>query len=161
MASPNPIPKGEERAIPHLVVDNAAAAIEFYKKAFGATETMRMPAPDGRRLFHAEVRIGQSVIYLCDDFPEMCGGTSSTPKAFGGTPVTIHHYVADCDAIIERAGKAGAKVIREPEDMFWGDRYAMVRDPYGHSWSIATHIADRSPEEMAKLAAQAFEEGGC
>ncbi len=149
MAQAKRVPTGQERAIPHLVVDNAAAAIDFYRKAFGAEELMRMPAPDGRRLFHAEIRLGASVIYLCDDFPEMCGGRSQTPKALGGTPVTIHHYVEDCDAAIQRALEAGATVVRPPEDMFWGDRYGVVEDPFGHHWSFASHVRDVSPQEMA------------
>ena len=149
------IPAGSEGLIPHLVVDGCAKAIDFYKEAFGAEEVMRMPAPDGR-LMHAEIAIGGRRVYLNDDFPEMGSGQARHPQALGGTPVTIHQYVEDCDAAVQRAEKAGARVAMPPEDMFWGDRYATVVDPFGHSWSFATHVADPTPEEMAEAAKQAF-----
>ena len=101
--STQPIPPGHENLIPHLVCDPCSEAIEFYKKAFGAEEIHRMPAPDGRRIMHAAIRIGNSFVFLVDDFPEFCGGKSSSPKALKGTPVTIHHYVENCDAAIKRA----------------------------------------------------------
>jgi len=126
--------------VPHLVVNGAMKAIEFYKKAFGAEEMFRMPAEDGKRLMHAEIRIGPSTVYLCDDFPEYCGGKSRTPDALGGTPVVLHSYVPDCDAAIERATRAGAAVEMPAQDMFWGDRYGTVKDPFGHSWSFATPL---------------------
>lgn len=126
--------------VPHLVVDGASSAIEFYKKAFGAEEMFRMPAEDGKRLMHAEIRIGPSTVYLCDDFPEYCGGKSRTPAALGGTPVVLHRYVPDCDAAIDRATGAGAAVEMPAQDMFWGDRYGAVKDPFGHSWSFATPL---------------------
>lgn len=150
------IPPGCEGPIPHLVVDGAAEAIEFYKKAFGAEEVARMPAPDGQRLMHAEITIGGNLIYLCDDFPDMGDGNARTPKALGGSPITIHRFVEDCDAAIKRAADAGATVAMPAQDMFWGDRYGKIVDPFGHEWSIATHIKDMTPEEMAKAGEQAF-----
>ena len=151
-----PIPEGHEGLLPHIVVDNAAEAIEFYKKAFGAEEIMRSVAPDGKRLMHAELMIGGRPIYVCDDFPEYCAGQSRTPKALGASPVTIHQYVRDCDAAIKRAEQSGATVTMPAADMFWGDRYGKVTDPYGHEWSFGTHIADPSPEEMAEAAKAEF-----
>jgi uncharacterized glyoxalase superfamily protein PhnB len=146
--SVQPIPAGKENLIPHLVCDPCAEAIEFYKKAFGAEELMRMPGPDGHRVMHAAIRIGNSHVFLADDFPEYCGGKASSPKALQGTPVTIHQYVRDCDAAVKRAVAAGATVVMPVEDMFWGDRYGIVTDPFGHSWSFATHIKDLTPAEM-------------
>lgn len=146
--STQPIPAGQENLIPHLVCSPCAEAIEFYKKAFGAEEIFRMPAPDGRRIMHAEIRIGKNLLYLNDDFPEYCGGKSSTPIALKGTSVAIHHYVENCDAAIKRAADAGATVVMPAADMFWGDRYGMVSDPFGHKWSFATHQKDLTPAEM-------------
>jgi PhnB protein len=138
------------------VVEDAAKAIEFYKVAFGATELYRSAAPDGKRLMHAHLTLGESHIYLCDDFPEYREGVKRDPNSLGGSPVTIHQYIEDCDAAIERAEKAGATVIMKPVDMFWGDRYGMVQDPFGHTWSFATHVKDVSSEEMAAAAEEAF-----
>lgn len=152
MADNSNMPKG---LVPHLVVDGAAKALEFYAKAFGAEETCRMPSPDGR-LMHAEMMIGDQTIFLCDDFPEYCGGKSRTPTALGGSTVTIHRYVKDCDAAIAKAEKAGATVLMPAEDMFWGDRCGSVTDPFGHTWSFATHIKDMTPEEMAEAGKAAF-----
>jgi PhnB protein len=143
-----PIPPGHENLIPHLVCERCADAIEFYKKAFGAEEVSRMPAPDGKKIMHAAIRIGSSFVFLVDDFPEFCGGESSSALVLKGTPVTIHHYVPDCDAAIERARKAGATVTMPPQDMFWGDRYGQVSDPFGHKWSFGTHIKDLTPDQM-------------
>ena len=151
-----PIPPGHEGLIPHIVVDNAAAAIDFYKKAFGAEEITRCPSPDGSKLMHAELMIGGRPIYLSDDFPEFCGGQARNPKALGGTPVNIHQYVKDCDAAIQRAADAGATVTMPPADMFWGDRYGKVNDPVGHEWAFGTHISDPTPEEMAQAANAMF-----
>ena len=151
-----PIPPGHEGLIPHLVVSNASDAIEFYKKAFGAEEICRMPSPDGGKLMHAEIMIGGHPVYLADDYPEMCGGKSRTPQALGASPVTIHQYVNDCDAAIKRAVEAGASLSMPATDMFWGDRYGKVTDPFGHEWSVATHIADPTPEEMAEAAKSMF-----
>ncbi|MDR3660660.1 MAG: VOC family protein [Mycobacterium sp.] len=138
---------------PHLVVGDGAAAIDFYVKAFGATELGRVPGPDGK-LMHAALTISGANVYLNDDFPEMCGGKSQTPKAFGGTPVTIHLQVADVDGAFQRAIDAGATELMAPADMFWGDRYGQVEDPFGHHWSLAQTVREVSPEEIATAMAQ-------
>jgi PhnB protein len=151
-----PIPPGSEGLIPHLVCDPCTKAIEFYKQAFGAEEICCLPAPDGQRIMHAELRIDGKPVFLADDFPEYCGGKAQSPKALGGTPVTIHRYVEDCDAAIERALQAGATVRMPAEDMFWGDRYGSVIDPFGHCWSLATHLKDLSQEEMVEAMNTAF-----
>ena len=124
---------------PHLVVGDGAAAIDFYVKAFGATELGRVPGPDGK-LMHAALTVNGSNLYLNDDFPETCGGKSQTPKAFGGTPVTIHLQVPDVDAAFQRAIDAGATEVMAPSDMFWGDRYGQLRDPFGVLWSMGAPI---------------------
>jgi len=157
--SVQPIPAGHENLIPHLVCSPCAEAIEFYKKAFGAEEITRMRAPDGR-IMHAAIRIGSSFVFLVDDFPEYCGGKSQTPKALQGTPVTLHRYVDNCDAAIKRATDAGASVTMPPADMFWGDRYGVITDPFGHNWSIATHLQDLTPAEIQAGMNAAFAQGG-
>lgn len=134
--------------LPHLVVDDAAAAIDFYVKAFGATELGRVPGPDGK-LIHAALTINGSTVMLNDDFPEFNGGKSTTPKALGGTPVTIHLTVTDVETKFARAVEAGAEVVMPLEDQFWGDRYGMVRDPFGHQWSLGQPVREVSPEEIA------------
>jgi uncharacterized glyoxalase superfamily protein PhnB len=139
-----------------MVCSPCTEAIEFYKKAFGAEEISRAPALDGRRIMHAQIRIGKSVVFLVDDFPEFCGGKASSPKALQGTPVSIHRYVENCDAAIKRAQDAGATVIMPAADMFWGDRYGVVTDPFGHKWSFATHIKDLTPEQMQAAMKDAF-----
>jgi uncharacterized glyoxalase superfamily protein PhnB len=154
--STKPIPAGQENLIPHLVCDPCGEAIEFYKKAFGAEEIHRILAADGRRIMHAAIRIGNSYVFLVDDFPEFCGGKSSSPKGLSGTAVTMHHYVKDCDAAIKRAQDAGAEVSMPAMDMFWGDRYGVVTDPFGHKWSFATHIRDVTPTEMQAATSEAF-----
>jgi uncharacterized glyoxalase superfamily protein PhnB len=153
--SPQPIPAGHENVIPHLVCGGCAEALEFYKKAFGAEEVHRMPGPDGR-LMHAAMRVGNSFIFLADDYPEYNGGQSQSPLGLKGTPVTLHRYVADCDAAIKQALDAGATVLMPAEDMFWGDRYGIVTDPYGHRWAFATHIKDLTVDEMMAAANEAF-----
>lgn len=158
--STQPIPPGSEGMIPHLVCSPCGEAIEFYKKAFGAEEIARMPGPEGPRLMHAEIRIGKSLVFLADDFPEFCGGQSQTAIALKGTPVTIHRYVEDCDAAMKRAAEAGATVTMPAMDMFWGDRYGVVTDPYGHKWSFATHLKDLTPDEMQAGMDEAFSQGG-
>ena len=150
------IPAGKETLIPHLVCSPCVEAIEFYKKAFGAVEENRVPAPDGKRLMHAALRVGKSYLFLVDDFPEFCGGKSATPASLKGTPVTIHQYVENCDAAIKRATDAGAKVEMPPADMFWGDRYGSVVDPFGHKWSFATHQKDMTHADMDAAMKQAF-----
>jgi PhnB protein len=133
---------------PHLVVDDAAAAIDFYVKAFGATELGRVPHPDGR-LVHAALNINGSTVMLNDDFPDFSDGKSSTPRALGGTPVTIHLQVPDVESAFQRALDAGAVVVAPLEDQFWGDRYGVVRDPFGHQWSLGQPVREVSPEEIA------------
>jgi PhnB protein len=148
---------------PHLVVDNAAAAIDFYVKAFDAVELGRVPGPDGR-LIHAALRINGFTVMLNDDFPETCGGKSTTPKSSpasgrypqGGTPVTIHLTVTDVDAKFQRALDAGATVVAALEDQFWGDRYGVVADPFGHHWSLGQQIREVSIDEIqAAMSGQA------
>jgi PhnB protein len=141
-----PIPEGYHTATPYLICKGAAGAIEFYKKAFGAVELMRMPMPDGK-LGHAEIKIGDSVIMLADEFPD---NNSYSPQHFGGTPVSVLLYVEKVDVVFQQAVSAGAKVIRSPQDMFYGDRTSWVTDPFGHSWYIHTHVKDVSAEEMAQ-----------
>lgn len=152
----SPIPAGHEGLIPHLVCSPCADAIEFYKQAFGAEEMGRMPAPDGNRIIHAAIQIDGRPVFLVDDFPEFCGGKSSSPLALGGTPVTIHRYVQDVDAAVKRAVAAGATETMPVADMFWGDRYGVVTDPFGHNWSLATHVKDLTPQEMAQGMQEAF-----
>jgi uncharacterized glyoxalase superfamily protein PhnB len=139
-----PIPQGMHSVTPHLVCAGASDAIEFYKKAFGAVESARIPGPNGK-LIHGAVRIGDSTVMLVDEMPER-GALS--PKSLKGSPVTIHLYVDDADAFVARAAKAGAKVTMPVDEMFWGDRYGMIEDPFGHHWSVATHVRDVTPEEM-------------
>jgi PhnB protein len=133
---------------PHLTVDNAAAAIDFYVNAFDAVEVVRVPRPDGK-LVHASVRINGFLVMLNDDFPEMSGGKSMTPKALGGTPVTVHLTVTDVDAMFQRALDAGATEIVPLEEQFWGDRYGMVADPFGHHWSLGQPVREVSLDELA------------
>ncbi|OBF18866.1 hypothetical protein A5725_01730 [Mycobacterium kubicae] len=139
---------------PHLVVDDAAAAIDFYVKAFDAVELGRVPGPEGK-LVHAALRINGFMVMLNDDFPEMCGGKSMTPKALGGTPVTIHLTVSDVDAKFQRAVDAGATVVLPLDDQMWGDRYGVVQDPFGHQWSLGQPVREVSMEELqAAMSAQ-------
>jgi PhnB protein len=140
------IPQGMHSVTPHLVCAGAAKAIDFYKQAFGAEETARMPGPDGR-LMHAAVKIGDSQVMLVDEMPEW---GALGPKSLKGSPVTIHLYVEDVDGFVARAVKAGAKVTMPVADQFWGDRYGKLEDPFGHHWSVATHVRDVSADEMKK-----------
>jgi len=146
-----PIPDEYPRVSPYLIADGAAAAIDFYKSVFGATERMRMPEPDGR-VGHAELQIGESMIMLADEHPEM--GIHG-PKTIGGSPVTLHVYVEDADAAFERAVNAGATPLRPMENQFYGDRSGQFEDPFGHRWNVATHVEDVPPDEMEKRAAAA------
>ena len=157
MPSAKTIPDGMHSITPHLVCAGAAAAIDFYKKAFDAVEEVRIPAPDGR-LMHACIRIAGSPVMLVDEFPEM-GGVG--PKALPASPVTIHVYVDDADAMFAKATAAGAEVVMPLADMFWGDRYGQIRDPFGHSWSIATHQRDMSAEELQAAARDAMSGRTC
>jgi PhnB protein len=151
-----PIPEGYPRLTPYLCVDGAARAIEFYTEVLGATEKMRMPGPDGK-IGHAELALGESVIMLADEHPDI--GFLS-PVRIGGTAVTLHAYVEDVDAVFERALAAGAKSLRPVENQFYGDRSAQFEDPFGHRWSIATHVEDVDPDEMARRAEQAATASG-
>jgi PhnB protein len=151
-AKVKPIPEGYHSTTPYLCVNGAAAAIEFYKKAFGAKEVLRMADPSGK-VGHAEIQIGDSRLMLADEYPEM--GFLS-PKSIGGTPVMMHLYVEDVDATVPRAVAAGAKVTREVADQFYGDRGGKIEDPFGHSWYVATHKEDLSQEEIQKRAAATF-----
>ncbi|HEY4308950.1 MAG TPA: VOC family protein [Pirellulales bacterium] len=150
-----PIPPGHENLIPHLVCEHCADAIDFYKKAFGAEEIHRMNSPDGR-IMHAAIRIRESLVFLVDDYPEYCEGKSESPLKLQGTGVTLHHYVPDCDAAIRRAQEAGATILMPAADMFWGDRYGVVRDPFGHKWSFGTHQKDLTPDLMMQGMKDAF-----
>jgi PhnB protein len=143
-----PIREGFHTATPYLTVKGAAQAIDFYKRAFGAHEQGRMAGPDGRTVMHAEIRIGDSVLMLCDEFPQP--GSSRSPETLGGTTSAVFLYVPDVDAAFKRAVDAGAKAIMPPADMFWGDRFAKLTDPFGHQWAMATHKEDLSPEEIEK-----------
>lgn len=159
MATPakKAIPDGMHTLTPHIVCEGASDAIAFYRKAFNAEELARLPAPGGK-VMHAAIRIGDSVVMLMDDFPEW---GSLGPKALKGSPVTLHLYVQDVDAAIKQAVAAGAQVTMPAADMFWGDRYGQVVDPFGHRWSIATHKEDLTPEEIQRNMAQMGEMEGC
>jgi PhnB protein len=148
------IPEGYHSITPFLVVKNCADAIEFYKKAFDAEKRYRMNMPDGK-VGHAELKIGDSVLMLADEFPEM---KSLSPKSIGGSPVSMYVYVQDVDAMFNNAVSAGGIVLDGVKDQFWGDRHGRLEDPYGHLWSIATHKKDLSPDEMKRAAEAAFSE---
>jgi PhnB protein len=147
-----PIPDGYHTVTPYLAVDDAAEAIEYYKQAFGAKERVRMEAPGGK-IGHAELEIGDSLVMLSDPFPQ---ASTRPPKELGGTSASVFMYVEDVDAVVERAIDAGATVTMEVADQFWGDRFGSVQDPFGHLWSIATHVEDVPPEEMAERAKAAM-----
>jgi PhnB protein len=141
-----PIPEGYEAVTPYLIIKDAAAAIEFYKNAFGATELVRMDGPGGK-VGHAEIKIGRSPVMLADEHPEM--GVHG-PVHYGGTPVHLLLYVEDVDAVVGRAVQLGSKLEKPVQDQFYGDRSGTIRDPYGHQWTVATHKEDVSPEEMKR-----------
>lgn len=145
-AKVNPVPPGYHTATPYLTLNDCARAIDFYKRAFGAQEIMRMEAPGGK-IGHAELRIGDSPIMLSDEMP---GGGNRSPQSLGGTTGGVFLYVRDVDALYKQAVDAGAKADMPPADMFWGDRFGKLTDPFGHSWSMATHIEDVAPEEMQR-----------
>jgi PhnB protein len=152
MAKVDPIPANYPRVTPYLSVDGAAKAIDFYRDIFGATEHGRMDGPDGK-VGHAELMIGNSMVMLADSFPDM---GAPTPRALGGSPVTLMVYVEDVDDVFARALKAGAKEIAPVKDQFYGDRSGQFEDPFGHRWNVASHVEDVSPEEMEKRAAAAM-----
>ena len=163
MATPakSHIPDGFHSVSPYLIIKNAAKAIDYYKDVFGAEEISRMAIPDGR-IGHAEIKIGNSMLMLGDEFPEQ--GFKS-PTSFGGTPVSCMVYVKDCDAVLNKAAKSGGTITVPASDMFWGDRFGRFTDPFGHEWSVSTHLEDLTDEEIAKRH-EAFENshedcGGC
>ena len=143
---PQPVPEGYHTITPYLAVENASEAIDFYQRAFGAKENVRMDGPGGA-IMHAELQVGDSMIMLSDPFPQ---SSTTPPKQLGGTSVSIFAYVENIDDVYKQAIDAGASSLMEPDDMFWGDRFGSVQDPFGHSWTIATHIEDVEPEEMQR-----------
>ena len=143
---PQPVPEGYSTLTPYLAVEDASTAIDFYQRALGAKERVRMPGPGGS-IMHAEIEIGDSLFMVSDPFPQT---STTSPKELGGTSVSLMLYVEDVDAAYKQAVDAGATSLMEPDDMFWGDRFGSVQDPFGHSWTIATHVEDVSPEEMQK-----------
>lgn len=150
------IPAGYHTITASLMVRDAARAIDFYKRAFGAVEHERMTGPDGRKIIHAELGIGDSRLFLSDEFPDMGG---RAPESLGGTTASLHLYVEDVDAAFARAVAAGATVRMPVADMFWGDRYGKLADPFGHEWGIGTHVEDLTPEEIRKGAEAFFKKG--
>jgi PhnB protein len=151
-----PIPDGYHSVTPYLSVREAGKAIDFYKRAFGAREMLRMEAPGGK-IGHAEIRIGDSVVMLADEYPDM---GFLGPQSRGGTSVNMHLYVNDCDAVVQRALAAGAKLLRPMKDQFYGDRSGSVEDPFGHVWHVSTHKEELSKSELRRRAAEAMKEGG-
>jgi PhnB protein len=147
-----PIPEGYHTLTPYLAIDGAAEAIEYYTKVFGAKERGRMLAPDGK-IGHAELELGDSMLMVSDAFPQ---ATTRPPRELGGTTASVFMYVEDVDAVVQRAVDAGATITMEVADQFWGDRFGSIQDPFGHSWSIATHIEDVAPEEMTERAKAAM-----
>ena len=152
----SPIPEGYHSVTPYLVMKNAAAAIKFYKKAFGAVELLRMAAPGGK-IGHAEIKIGDSPVMLADEYPDM---GFKGPESLGGTPVSLMVYVDDVDKIYPQALSAGGKEVRPLQNQFYGDRSGTLTDPFGHVWTISTHVEDVSEEELAKRAEAAMKEAG-
>jgi uncharacterized glyoxalase superfamily protein PhnB len=150
------VPEGFHTITPHLVIRGATAAIEFYKKAFGAKQIMSMPGPGGK-VMHAELKIGDSIFFLADESPDM---GSHAPAPGSSSPVVLNLHVEDCDKIFNQAVAAGAKVQMPPADMFWGDRYAKFSDPFGHNWAVATHIEDVPEAEMPKRLEEAMKHFG-
>ncbi|HWR49586.1 MAG TPA: VOC family protein [Bryobacteraceae bacterium] len=143
-------PQQSHSVTPYITVDNAAAAIDYYKRVFRAEEISRMANPDGK-VMHAEIRIGDSILMISDEFPQ---GDTRSPKTLGGTAVSLYVYFPDVDATFNAAVQAGGQAIMSPTDMFWGDRWALVKDPFGHSWGLATHKEDVTPDEMGRRAAE-------
>lgn len=149
------VPEGYHTITPYLIVDGASQAIDFYKKAFGATELYRLEGPDGK-LGHAEIQIGNSRIMLADEHPQM---GHKGPRALSGTPVSLLLYVDDCDAVFRKAVEAGGKVQMEMKDQFYGDRSGTLQDPFGHVWTVSTHVEDVPPEEVERRAAEMMKSG--
>jgi PhnB protein len=144
---PKPIPDGFSTVTPYLIIDGALQAIEFYKKAFGATELFKMPAPDGKRIMHAEIKIGTAIVMIADSFPEWGVSASAANN---------HLYVENADATFATAVAAGAKALMPVQEMFWGDRFGKLADPFGQQWSVATHVKDMTPQEMAEAGKKAM-----
>ena len=144
------VPEGYQSVVPYLAVDDAKKAIEFYKRAFGATERLRMPGPNDT-IGHCELQIGDAVVMLADPFPQ---AGVQPPAQVGGTTIGLFMYVEDVDEAVQNAADAGGEVVQAPEDQFWGDRFGQVKDPFGHYWQIATHIEDVSPEEIQRRTAE-------
>lgn len=151
-----PVPAGYGAVTPYMVVHDAAAALEFYRRAFGAEEVMRMAMPDGR-VGHAEMRIGGSMIMLCDEFPDM---NAYSPRHYRGSPVTLLVYVPDVDAVAAQAVEAGATLESPVKDQFYGDRMGTLLDPFGHRWYVATHVEDVPPDELERRSKAAFQDAG-
>lgn len=147
---------GPTGLFPHLVVDNATAAADFYTKAFGAREITRHPAPNSSKLMHVAMELEGTKLYFADDFPEYCGGKSRTPQTLGGTPVTLHLHVEDAQSVWDSAVKAGATVTMPLADQFWGDRYGKLLDPFGHEWSIGQTVSQPTREEIEEGAEASF-----
>ena len=158
MADVKPIPDRFHSVTPYLIVPNSVAAIEFYTKAFGAVLVCRMPGPDGESTMHAEISIGDSMLMLTDENPQW---NMKSPLTLGGCTTSLHLYVEDADAVFSQAVAAGCQVLAPLADLFWGDRFGKLADPFGHQWSIATHIEDVSPEDMAERAKAAFADMEC
>jgi len=148
-----PVPEGYQTVTPYLVVRGADKAIDFYKRAFGAVEVGRSSGPGGQGIMHADLKIGNSHVFLSDEFPNM---GNPSPQTLGGTTCAVFLYVENVDAVFAQAVAAGAKAQMPPADMFWGDRYAKLTDPFGHAWSMATHIEDMTPEEMTRRSEKFF-----
>jgi PhnB protein len=153
MAKVRPIPKGYHTITPGLAVRDAASAIEFYKKAFGAKEKMRMPGPDGKSIMHAELQIGDSPIMVGEENPQM---NHLSPQSLNGTPISLYVYVKDVDKVFNQAVRAGATVVMPVTDMFWGDRHGALKDPFGHSWGLATRKRNLSVKQMKKAGEEWF-----
>jgi PhnB protein len=147
-----PIPQGYHSVTPYLTVNDATKALDFYKRAFGAHEIMRMDAPNGK-IGHAEIKIGDSIIMIADEMP---GSGNKAPQTLGGSSAGLFLYVEDADAVFQKAVQAGSQVVAPLADMFWGDRFGTVKDPFGHSWSVATHKEDVAPAEMSKRMKEAM-----
>jgi PhnB protein len=151
--SNRPIPEGFNTTTPHLIVRDVSKAIDFYTRALGAQELLRMAGPDGKTVMHGKIKIGNSIVFLgCED----CGQGSKSPLTLGGTTASVYLYVEDVDAVFERAKRAGAQTLKPVADMFWGDRYGKILDPFGHEWSIATHKEDLTPAQMEEKAKAFF-----
>ncbi len=149
------IPKDYNSVTPYLIVKDAAQAINYYKKVFGATETVRMPGPDGK-IGHAELKIGNSHIMLADENPKMGQGYTSA-ATIGASPVSLYLYIPDVDRVVERAVREGAKLLKPVQDQFYGDRSGFIQDPFGHLWGVATHIEDVAPQELQERAKKAMQ----